>query len=225
MPKFKPHLDDNLSVECMHVDHPGHYELGARLRYGYGQVSIEQIAYIKDLNNWEKNIPNHPGISTISMRVSVELLIKAMVLDKCMTKEMYPHVHMSIIRGGLSMANALAMGLTFEQDYTVESSGNNPHEIRVASNELSPGFSADAHGLFMDEEAPRFSVTYIFPQDENAGRGSPLTRSYVDIVQNLNFYMEGLSSPMKTPYSPIIHDLVRAAALSRPNMFPFDEDL
>jgi hypothetical protein len=141
VPDFGKYINDKLLLKMFLSSRDNGMGAGVKINYRCGHFGVQQIATIDNISKWKKDPVTHPGISAISIHMGAELLIRAMVLNKSKTRDQYPRVHRSIIKGGLSLANALTIGLAFGGDYTV-----------VGDEAVS--------NMMMNGETPSFSVKY-----------------------------------------------------------------
>ncbi len=220
VPSFGPYVDDALHLVIEQTLHGGNVGMEASLWYDGPHFTVEQRSYMRDFTRWTSG---KRGITAISIRISAELIINAMTRMNCQTSESHRDVQRAIIEpaGSVALRSALTSGLAFGGDFVVKGGDakTDPRLVRMHATDTMLGYSRDDEGLYLDPEAPRFSIAHIAPEDPEAPRGSPARRQYVEIVQNAAFDHTGLLAP----FSPLVVDLMHAAAAMRPGMFPLDD--
>jgi len=207
------YLDDQMQLSILPTENGDKLGLEVELDYRCSHFSVIQTAVIPD-------IPKTAGVSTISIHIGATLLIKAAVRDDKELKRAHPNVHNSIIKHGMCLANArmIASSMGGDSINKTDERVTTSRTSNIVAVDTLPAFNVDEHGLYPDEEAPLFKVTFIHPEDASAPRGSPKTRPYIHILENVPFTCEGL----ERPHAPIIQDLMVAAAYMRPGMFPYE---
>lgn len=185
----------------------------AELDYTCSHFSMTQLAVVHDLEAGS-------GISTFSIRIGAALLIKAAVRDDKELQHTHRDVHKSIIKYGMCLANArmIASSMGGDSINRTNERETTPQTNNIVAVATMPAYSIDEDGLYRDEEAPIFTVTFIHPQNASAPRGSPKTRAYIHIVENIPFTHEGLTRP----HAPFVRDIMVAAAYMRPHMLPYE---
>jgi hypothetical protein len=213
IPSFGKYVDDQMQLTLKPKADGDIMSIEAELDYRCCHFSIQQLAVIDD-------IELGAGVSTLSIRLGAELLSKAAVREDKKLRSTHPDVHRSLIRSGMCLANACMIASSMGDDCIIKKDNpvTTPRTNNAVAATTTPAFSIDEHGLYRDEEAPLFTVTYIHPEDASAPRGSPQTRAYINIVENIPFTHEGL----KWAHAPFVEDIMVAAAYMRPHMFPYE---
>jgi len=211
--RFGRYVDDRMQFSMLPLDKHGMMGMEAELDYRCCHFSALQLAVVDDLDA-------EAGISTLSMRIGAELLSRAAVLRDSRLREADSDVRRSIIKGGMCLANARMIASSLGDDCIIKKDEpvTKPRTNNTIAATTMSAFSIDEHGLYRDAEAPLFTVTYIHPEDAGEPRGSPKTRAYIHIVENIPFTGGGL----EREHAPFVQDLMVAAAYMRPHMFPYD---
>lgn len=213
IPSFGKYVDDQVQLTMSPEEKDGVMGMEAELDYHCSHFSIQQLAIVD-------NVEAGTGISTLSIRLGAELLSKAAVREDKALRDTHPDAHRSIIKSGMCLANAYMIGSSMGDDCVIKKDNpvTEPRTNSAMAATTMRALSIDGDGLYWDQEAPRYTVTFIHPEDASAPRGSPETRSYIHIVENIPFTHEGL----KWAHAPFVEDIMVAAAYMRPHMFPYE---